>query len=240
MPRILLDYPTPALFVCDSRGRFGRQGRFLIDRVPVWDTQRKRKRKRKWKEVQYARPPFSLRCVNQDLFHYKPARPTTYAAVGFETEKVCVHVALMNRMFSWQPQTVCPYMQVFEPLKVSFKNLEDIYALSDSEDELFEAKVETFSLFFFLCSMILTSRSTCGWVYESPSLLYVSGALAKTICPCLHPATAASRRGYGPAWRFTRSQSREACVVPVRTVIDRKHHCDIPNGFHRTIIIFAI
>ena len=75
--------------MCDSRGRFGRQGRFLIDRVPVWDTHRNRKRKRKWKQAQYARPPFSLSCVNQDLCHYKPARPTTYAAVGFETEKVC-------------------------------------------------------------------------------------------------------------------------------------------------------
>ena len=39
-----------------------------------------------------------------------------------------------------------PCSQVFEPLKVSLKNLEDIYALSDSEDELFEAKVKTYAL----------------------------------------------------------------------------------------------
>ena len=84
------------MLVYDSRGRFGRQGRFIIDRTPVWDArrERKRKRKRKWKHVQYARPPFSLSCVDRQLLHCEPARPTTYAAVGFETEKarVCAHV----------------------------------------------------------------------------------------------------------------------------------------------------
>ena len=35
----------------------------------------------------------------------------------------------------------CLCAQVFEPLKVSPRNLQAIYDMSDSEDELFEAKV---------------------------------------------------------------------------------------------------
>ena len=90
-PRIKPDVPTPACLCVIVVDDLAGKGVSLIDRVPVWDTHRNRnrKRKRKWKQAQYARPPFSLSCVNQDLCHYKPARPTTYAAVGFETEKVC-------------------------------------------------------------------------------------------------------------------------------------------------------
>ena len=151
----------------------------MIDRVPVCDRrrERKRKRKRKWKQVQYARPPFSVNCVHKDLLHHhNPARPSTYAAVGFETEKarVCACACVCERARAYVVYmyacvdckqliaTVIACAQVFDPFKVSIKNLEGIYKMSDSEDELFEAEVRSsVALAFYGHALVSGSELLC-------------------------------------------------------------------------------